>query len=120
MKVPRKLLDFLFRCLLANVDFDEQQYRKCNPDVAEAIKRKKALSGREHFIKSGYFEGRTGGVPVHETWYLARNPDVAAAKKAGKIASGELQYRMAGAHEWREPNPQSVGAVRMWRDVLGN
>jgi hypothetical protein len=116
--VSRQLLEFLLRCVLDHMEFDEQQYQKCNPDVAAAIKQKKMHSGREHFIKTGYFEGRSGGVRVDEAWYLARNPDVAAAKKAGKFESGAAQYRLSGASEWRTPNPQSEDAIRMWKDTL--
>jgi hypothetical protein len=116
--VPRQLWDFVLRCMLDRVEFDEQQYLKCNPDVAAAVKDKQVPSGREHFIKVGYFEGRSGGVPVDEAWYLARNPDVVTAMRAGKIASGAEQYRLAGASEWRAPNPQLEGAVAMWKSVL--
>jgi hypothetical protein len=116
--ISRELLEFLLRCVLDHMDFDEQQYQNCNPDVAAAVKRKEMPSGREHFIKSGYFEGRTGGVRVDEAWYLARNQDVAAAKAAGKFVSGAAQYRISGANEWRVPNPQSEDAIRQWRNVL--
>jgi len=117
--VSRQLLEFLLRCVLDHMEFDEQQYQKCNPDVAAAVKQKKMHSGREHFIKTGYFEGRSGGVRVDEAWYLARNPDVAAARKAGKFDSAAAQYRLSGASEWRVPNPQSEDAIRMWKSVLG-
>jgi hypothetical protein len=116
--VSRQLLEFLLRCVLDRMEFDEQQYQKCNPDVAAAIKQKKMHSGREHFIKTGYFEGRSGGVRVDEAWYLARNPDVAAAKKAGKFDSAAAQYRLSGAGEWRVPNQQSEDSIRMWKSVL--
>jgi len=116
--VPRRLLDFLLRCLLDHTGFDEEQYRQCNPDVVEAIAQKSFASGREHFLRVGYFEGRTGGTSVLETWYLARNPDVAEAKQAGRIDSGQAQYRMAGALEWREPNPESVNWIRAWKEIL--
>lgn len=116
--IPRKLLNFLLRCLLDHTDFDEEQYRDCNPDVSDAIRQQAITSGREHFLTVGYFEGRTGGTSVLETWYLARNPDIAAAKQAGKVPSGEVQYRLAGAQEWREPNPESVNWIRAWKDAL--
>jgi hypothetical protein len=116
--VPRRLLDFLLRCLLEHVEFDETQYLRCNPDVATAIRKGEMPSGREHFIQAGYFEGRTGAIPVQEDWYLARNPDVAAAKRAKKVESAEMQYRIAGANEWRQPNPRSVKDVNAWRSVL--
>jgi len=116
--VPRRLLDFLLRRLLEHAEFDEMQYLRCNPDVATAIRRKEMQSGREHFIQVGYFEGRAGGTPVQEDWYLARNPDVAAAKRVGKVKSAEMQYRIAGASEWRQPNPRSAIDVDAWKNVL--
>jgi hypothetical protein len=86
--------------------------------VTEAVQRRTFASGRDHFIQIGYFEDRTGGIPVQETWYLARNPDVAAAKQQGLIESGEARYRLAGASEWREPNPEATQLVRAWRESL--
>jgi hypothetical protein len=118
MAIPRKLLRFLLRCLLDHTDFDEKQYRECNPDVAAAIREKVFTSGRDHFTKVGYFEDRKGATSVHEIWYLARNPDVAAAKQSGAVESGEMQYRLAGAHEWREPNPEAVKWIRVWKEAL--
>jgi hypothetical protein len=106
--VNREFLEFLLRGLLEHVEFDEMQYLKCNPDVADAVRKKEMQSAREHFLTTGYFEGRIGGVPVQEDWYLARNPDVAAAKRARKVESAEMQYRIAGANEWRQPNPRSL------------
>ena len=116
--ISKQFLDFLLRRLLDQIEFDEQQYLKCNPDVADAIRRNKTLSAREHFITVGYFEGRIGGTPVHEAWYLSRNPDVAAAKNARKFESGAMQYHSAGALEWREPDPKSAGLVQAWKAVL--
>jgi hypothetical protein len=117
--IPRRLLRFFVRCLLDQTEFDELQYRKCNPGVAEAIRNREFASGRDHFLSVGYFEGRMGATPVQETWYLARNPDVAAAKQSGKLESGELQYRVAGAREWRAPNPMAVKWLAAWEDLLG-
>jgi hypothetical protein len=116
--VPREFLDFLLQLVLKYVDFDERQYLTCNPDVAMAIKKKEFNSGREHFFTVGYFEGRTGGIPVQEDWYLARNPDVAAAKRAQQVESGEIHYRTAGVNEWRWPNSRSVADVEMWKKML--
>ena len=84
VNISQSLLSFL-RALSSHMEFDEQQYRESNPDVATAIEQNDISSGREHFIKVGYFEGRSGGVPVDEVWYLSRNADVAAAMKAGEV-----------------------------------
>jgi hypothetical protein len=116
--MPKKLFQFLLQCLLAQMEFNEDQYQKSNPDVAEAIKQRGFANGRDHFIATGYFEDRMGGTVVNETWYLARNPDVAAAKQSGLVESGNTQYRLAGAREWREPNPESVQWIRKWKEVL--
>ena len=81
--VPRELFQFLLRCALEGCEFDEAQYQRCNPDVAEGVERRVFASGREHFLSKGYFEGRVGAVPVHEAWYLSHSPDVADAKRSG-------------------------------------
>jgi hypothetical protein len=114
------LLRFLLQTVLAESDFDEAQYLRCNPDVAGAVERGEFADGRAHFIQTGYFEGRVGAIPVHEAWYLTHNPDVAEAKQAGLIESGEVQYRLAGASEWREPNPEAAGSVKAWRKALNS
>ncbi len=108
----------LVRCALENCEFDEAQYQRCNPDVAEAVERNEMPSGRDHYVQTGYFEGRVGAMPVHEAWYLSQNPDVAAAKEAGLIESGEAQWRLAGCWEWREPNPGVAPALRAWKELL--
>jgi hypothetical protein len=116
--VSRQLLEFLLRCVLVHVEFDEEQYQTCNPDVAAAIRWSTIKSGREHFVTAGYFEGRSGGVCVDEAWYLVRNPDVAAARAAGKFESAAAQYRLTGASEWRAPNPRLEEDVDRWKSIL--
>jgi hypothetical protein len=116
--MPIELFHFLLRCALEGCEFDEAQYQRCNPDVADAVERGDVPSGREHFLGKGYLEGRVGAVPVHETWYLSHSPDVAAAKRAGLVASAEAHYRTIGVNEWRNPNPQSVVPAGAWRALL--
>ena len=53
--VAQQLVHFLIRCLLEHIEFDERQYQKCNPDVADTIRQKKVQSGREHFVSRGKF-----------------------------------------------------------------
>jgi hypothetical protein len=117
--MPAGLFRFLLRCALEGCEFDEAQYQRCNPDVADGVERGAVASGREHFLAKGYFEGRVGAVPVHEAWYLSHSPDVADAKRAGLEESGEAHYRRIGAVEWREPSPGSARAVRTWKEMLG-
>jgi hypothetical protein len=116
--VPAELFRFLLRCVLEACEFDEAQYQRCNPDVAEGVERGAVTSGRAHFVSKGYFEGRAGAVPVHEAWYLSHSPDVADAKRAGLVESAEVHYRVTGMFEWREPSPGAAGSVRAWRQLL--
>lgn len=116
--IPTELFRFLLRCALAGCEFDEAQYRRCNPDVADAVEQRSVASGREHFLGKGYFERRVGAVPVHEAWYLSHNPDVAEAKRTRMEESGEAHYRRIGICEWREPDPGCASAVRAWKQML--
>lgn len=116
--VPIELFRFLLRCALEGCEFDEAQYQRCNPDVADAVEKGDVSSGREHFLSRGYFESRVGAVPVHEAWYLSHSPDVADAKRTGLEESGEAHYRKIGVVEWRDPNPGCASAVRAWRKLI--
>ncbi len=81
--MPTELFRFLLRCALEGCDFDEAQYQRCNPDVADAVERRELASGREHFLGKGYFEDRVGAVPVHEAWYLFAQPRCRGGKAGG-------------------------------------
>ncbi len=116
--IHAELFHFLLRCALEHCEFDEAQYQRCNPDVADAVDRREFENGREHFLTKGYLEGRVGAVPVHEAWYLSHNPDVEVAKQAGLIESAEAHYRGIGAVEWREPNPEVASIVRAWKRLM--
>jgi hypothetical protein len=48
----------LLRLLLSAVQVDEAWYLKQYGDVAKAIEQGTAASAKQHFVESGYFEGR--------------------------------------------------------------
>ena len=54
--------------------FNEGEYLTENPDVAAA-----GINPLEHYVTSGYQEGRSIGDNFDPDYYLTRNPDVAAA-----------------------------------------
>src|SRR5262249_19320104 len=98
-----QLFSFI-RNLLRSVPVDEEWYRKTYPDVDEAIEEGRIASGREHFISSGYFEGRKAGrTVVDENFYLATYPDVAEGIEFGEIQSAQEHFETHGAEEGRLP-----------------
>lgn len=94
----------LVRLALVNVHFDEKFYCEQYPDVAEGIKSGAISSGREHFVASGYIEGRIPFKPVfEEKWYLESYKDIAEVVAKGKIPNGKTHYETQGIHEGRVP-----------------
>ena len=94
----------MIKQLLSIVDVDEKWYVTQYPDVAQAIRQGKAVSARQHFLDSGYFEGRLPFlIPVDEKWYLDQNPDVAASVRKGKEPSAQAHFLQGGYREGRLP-----------------
>jgi hypothetical protein len=114
--MPRALLDLMLRLLVAEMPFDEAEYLKRNPDIAEALMQGKIADAHQHFITSGYFEGRVGGAPaVDAAWYQQRNADVASEVAAGGVASAADHYIQSGAREWRSPSAAEEALVAEWK-----
>jgi hypothetical protein len=84
---------------------DEEWYLARYPDVKAAIQAGKYKLGYQHFMQSGYREGR---VPrdfrVDEAWYLATYPDVAEAIRSGHVKSAYDHFMQNGYGEGRKPN----------------
>ncbi len=94
----------LLHALLGNVSVNEAWYLANYPDVAAAVQRGEMKSGREHYIRSGYFENRLPGpIRVDEEWYLAEYPDVHAAIRAGAFRNGQQHFERSGFKEGRLP-----------------
>jgi len=94
----------LLQALLIRVHVDENWYLATYPDVAGAVKRGDMKSGRDHFIRSGYFENRLPApIRVDERWYLDEYPDVAGAIKSGAFRNGQQHFERNGFKEGRLP-----------------
>ena len=101
----------MIKCLLSIVDVDEGWYLDQYPDVAQAIDQGKTVSGRQHFIDSGYFEGRLPYlISINEKWYLKNYPDVAASVRGGSEPSGQAHFIQGGYREGRLPYPTQTDA----------
>ncbi len=120
--VPKAFLRLLIQVALSRMPFDEESYLQANPDVAQAIRAGKVESGRVHFVGTGYFEGRQGGVrDVDAVWYLKTYPDVAKALKDGttEVSSAQQHYLANGALEGRVPYSDAQVDVAELRYALG-
>ncbi len=108
-------LKLLVEQLVASLPFDEALYLEHNPDVALSFKEGNILDLHQHFLTSGYFEGRVASpVRVDEEYYLASYPDVAEAIRRREVASATAHYASAGAIEGRSPTKESEPAFRRW------
>jgi hypothetical protein len=100
-------LRWLVSAIIEQQPVDESWYQETNPDVAGAIMAKDIASGREHFIRTGYFEGRLPGpLTCDESWYLRQNPDVATAVRKGEILDGKTHFSETGWREGRAGVPE--------------
>jgi len=89
---------------LAALKVDEAWYLQRYDDVAKAVVDDPTRSARQHFLHSGYFEGRLPfPMIVDERWYLTNYPDVAENVRRGNVASAQEHFEANGYREGRLP-----------------
>jgi glycosyltransferase involved in cell wall biosynthesis len=81
--------------LLASGLFDSEWYVRKNPDVASG-----KLMPAEHYVSSGWKEGRDPSPLFANTWYLEKYPDVAEHGQ-----NPLTHYLQLGGFEGRDPHP---------------
>ena len=118
MSIPTDFLRFLLQRLVETSDFDTTVYLGANPDIADAIRRRRIADAKQHYISYGYLEGRRGATKVDESWYLQANPDVADAVRKRMQKSGQDHYNEGGSIEFRTPNKALEEQVKMWATLL--
>ena len=102
--LPWKDLCQIISNLLIAVEVDEEWYKQTYPDVAQAIASGTEKSAKQHFITSGYFEGRLPKkITVDEAFYCATYPDVATGIEEGFFDSAQEHFDQAGVKEGRLP-----------------
>lgn len=117
--VDVRLLKALLQALVARTPFDADFYLKTYPDVAEAHARGDIPDLQQHFVETGFFEGRFGAPPsVDDAFYTSVYADVAAAIERGTIASAAEHYLASGAAEGRLPNAAIKPEVDYWASIL--
>ena len=117
--IDARLLRLMLQTIAATLPFSEDFYMETYPDLAEAYAAGKIPNLRQHFLDSGYLEGRIGSPPdVDEGYYLGAYKDVGKAVNAGDVANGAEHYMRAGAAEGRVPNAATRQLIDNWMAVL--
>ena len=117
--IDARLLRLMLQTIAAKLPFSEDFYMESYPDLAEAYAAGKIPNLHQHFVDSGYLEGRVGSPPlVDEGYYLGAYKDVGKAVAAGDIANATEHYMRAGAAEGRVPNAATRQLIDNWMSVL--
>lgn len=104
MLVERNFLISLMSPRIAAIPFDEEWYLARHPDVREAVDSGEVSSAHDHYLRSGYFEGRMPVyIAVQEKWYCEAYPDVADAVRRGVYKSAQAHFELCGYREGRIP-----------------
>ena len=104
--LTREQFEKLLCAIIRHVAVDEDWYRDAYPDVDDAIRNGRVSSAKDHFVASGYFEGRKcGRAVVDEQWYLIEYPDVAEGIELGEFISAQQHFDTHGEREGRLPHP---------------
>lgn len=116
--IPTRFFKFLISLILLSQGFDEDAYRKANPDIDQAIRSGKIESAWVHFVFTGYFEHRdTEQYEIDETWYKKRYVDIAIAVRKGQLKAKD-HYVQTGRHEGRAASAADERLKSIWAAAL--
>ena len=102
--VEKHFLYVLMSAYLSAVPFDEEWYSRRYPDVQKGIQDGMITSGRNHYLRFGFFEHRQPfEIKVDEPWYLATYPDVKDAIAKKIYPSAQAHFDAVGYGEGRLP-----------------
>ncbi len=117
--IDAKLLKVLIQTMVANAPFSEEFYKQNYPDLANAQTAGQIPDLHQHFVETGFFEGRFGAPPpVDEAYYTSTYKDVGQAVLKGDVVSGTEHYLRSGAAEGRVPNEEIRADLEAWMLVL--
>ncbi len=117
--IDARLLRALIQAAVEQQPFSDAFYRATYPDIAAAHKAGSVADLHEHYITTGFFEGRVGAPPqLDEAFYVTTYPDVARALEAGSVTSAAEHYVRSGVAEGRMPNAAAKTEIDGWMSVL--
>ena len=117
--IDARLLKALLQAIVVRTPFSEEFYKQTYPDLAEAHAAGSIADLHQHYVESGYFEGRFGAPPVvDEAFYTSHYKDVGQAVLRGDVVSGTEHYLRSGAAEGRLPTEEARDELDAWMSVL--
>ncbi len=117
--VSLPLLRAIISVAVSEMPFDPVFYLGMYPDIRHAYEAGRITDLRNHFIETGYFEGRFGTEPrFDEEFYQNTYPDVSEALTAGKANSAFDHYVRAGAFEGRHPTAIDQESNNQWTKLF--
>ena len=119
VSMSRELFDLFIGTAALACAFDPVWYRVEYPDIGAEVANGAITDELEHFLESGYEEGRTPAYfDVDEEWYLTRFPDVADAIASGVVEDADEHYNEVGYGEGRAPSPEMLATVERWIEAI--
>ena len=96
----------LMERILGYIEVDEEWYLAQHKDVTEAVRKGLVKSGRNHYMRFGFYEHRLPfRIHVLEDWYLKSYPDVKEALDNQIYRNAQSHFEIAGFREGRLPFP---------------
>jgi hypothetical protein len=118
VSLSKELFDRLVAAA-ASQHFDPFWYRSEYQDVANGIISGEVTDELDHFLSSGYFEGRNPAYfEVDEEWYLTEYPDIAEAVASGVYLDAEAHFNEGGYQEGRVSNDAMREKAATWRALI--
>jgi hypothetical protein len=120
VEIPVELFKFFIATIVSQGFFDERWYLETNPDVQRAIDEHEIDSGLEHYLSTGYYEGRQPGrFPVDVNWYIEYYPDLKQALEDKTILDPVDHFSHSGYFEGRVSCAEHLPSVQRWLSILG-
>ena len=101
------------------MQFDDQWYSGTYPDVEGARLAGDVKSRREHFISSGYLEGRVPiELPFDPQWYWGYYADIAKAFPSADPDAMRIHFQTKGYFEGRAGTAEMLLDVNRWLKLV--
>ena len=117
--VTRRCLQALISEVARQMQFDDQWYSGTYPDVEGARLAGDVKSLREHFISSGYLEGRVPiELPFDPQWYWGYYADIAKAFPSADPDAMRIHFQTKGYFEGRAGTAEMLLDVNRWLKLV--
>lgn len=117
--VSRKILRVLISEFAHRSRMDESWYAETYPDVEGARLAGDIKSLREHFITSGYLEGRLpAALPFDPQWYREHYRDIAQAFPSADPDAMRKHFLASGYFEGRAGTAEMLSEVERWLKLM--